>query len=95
MLKQISEEVQSAAEAIAAALEGLEQVSFAMDFLVHRTTHGKTTIFVTVTVWLGHEFSRKVKGGDDIPWLAIQCREVAVGMLSKMQEIAKANRPTT
>ena len=95
MLKQINEEVQSAAEAIAAALEGLEQVTFAMDILVHRTTHGKASIFITVTLWLGHEFSRKVKGSDDVEWLAKECRETAVGMLSKMQEIAKANRPTT
>lgn len=91
MLKQTEGEVESVAKAIEMALHGLEQVTFAMDVYVHRTTHGQKSLHVAVTLYFAHSFSKTVKGGDDVEWLARECRETAIANIAKLVEIAKAN----
>jgi hypothetical protein len=91
MMKRIEEEIEAAAKTIEAALVGLEQVSFTLDVFIHRSSHGQSKLYVNVILWFGHHFQKKVSGGDDIEWLAKECRTVAVEELAKISEIAKAN----
>jgi len=92
VLDKTKEDIESVAKMVASALEGLEQVSFGLDFVIDRNTHGAVTISSVVTLWFGHEFSKKVHGGEDVQALAKSCREIALQRLAKIREIAEANR---
>lgn len=91
MLKQTEDEVESVAKVLETALQGIEQVTFAMDVYVRRTTHGKKSLNVAVTLYFAHSFPKTVKGGDDVEWLVRECRETAIAQIAKIVEISKAN----
>jgi hypothetical protein len=93
MLKQVNAEVETVAAVISHALEGLKHITFTLDVYIRRTAEGRKDLVIYVTMWFGHHFSQKVTGGDDIEWLAKECREEAIRNLSKIHEIAKANDP--
>lgn len=95
MLTKTQEELEAVATKIGEALLSLNQVTFTLELNATRTGDGKKVVFLAVTLWFGHEFSKRVTGGDDVDALARSCREVALQRLSKIRDIAKANETWT
>jgi len=87
-MKKILAELKKVSNAIEKALKGMPEVTFTIDLNVHYQESHHPLIQTQVTLWLGHTFKKTVQGGDDIPWLAQQCRRTAEEYMKKIVDIA-------
>jgi hypothetical protein len=87
-MKGVMRDLEAARKAVEKALEGLHQVTFTVDIVAHHANRQVPYATTQVTLWFGHEFSKRISGGDDILWLAGECRRVAIDRLAKLREVA-------
>jgi hypothetical protein len=85
-----AKQASAAGKEIARALKGLDQVTFMLDVTVHHWPGDKDLIRTEVTLWFGQHFDKRVSGGEDITWLAKECRRVALECLAKISEISSS-----
>ncbi len=89
-MQYVRKELASISLKIQRALKGIDQVTFTIDFNYHWRPPSVPYVTTQVTLWFGGQFSKRVSGGDDVRWLAGECKRVALEKLSQIKKIAAA-----
>ena len=91
-MKLKTTEFKKAERQIALALKGVDQVTFHLDVSARLDGTNHPLVRTQVILWFGHTFPVKVQGGEDIAWLARECRKKAEEYLAKMYEIVTTRK---
>lgn len=87
-MKISGKQAAAAGKEITKALKGLSGVSFTLDVVIYHWPGDKGLIRTQVHLWFGQHFEKVVQGGDDITWLAKECRRVALECFEKIKDIS-------